>query len=122
MNITANIAAFATTILMTMVLLDEQDLSLRVDRVVAPAHPVNTIAGGTAVIQVDLERASGKRGTAGLAGESPFLTSALNAVTHWEFFSSAGRGCGAYEYHILFQTSESASDEVVYETRETMAG
>jgi hypothetical protein len=68
-------------------LMDQQDMSLRVDRAVSPSHPVRTIAGGVVVIQMDMHGDPEMMATSILEGEVPFVTAAMNALTHWTFSS-----------------------------------
>lgn len=66
-------------------LVDEQDSSLRLERAVPPAHPVNTVTSGVAVVEIELERATDLLKTRMLYGESPFMPRALNALKQWRF-------------------------------------
>jgi hypothetical protein len=72
-------------IALSLWLADEKDLSLQVQRAVPPAHPVNTVASGIAVIEIDLERATDTLTTKVLYGDKPFAPPALDALTHWQF-------------------------------------
>ena len=73
------------TIVLASMLMDGQDMSLRVDRAVTPSHPVRAIAGGVAVIQMDMHGDPEMMATSILEGEVPFVTAAMNALTHWAF-------------------------------------
>ena len=68
-----------------MSLPSQRDIPLQVEHVEPPAHPVNTIAPGLVVIEVEIERISGKIQTRVLCGEPPFAASALEALMRWRF-------------------------------------
>ena len=63
----------------------QRDISVRVERVESPAHPVNTLAAGLVVTEIEIERISGKIQTRVLCGEPPFVASALEALKEWRF-------------------------------------
>ena len=79
---------FRQNILMVLIalsLLEEQDISMRAQRVEPPAHPVNTLATGLVVVEIEIERTTGKMQTRVLCGESLFVPSALEALERWRF-------------------------------------
>mgnify|MGYP003353047962 CR=1 FL=1 len=83
--------------------LDDNGAALRVDRAVAPAHPVMTMAAGVVVVQVDMDRKSEGTGFRVLEGQPPFLNSAMNALGQWEFSLSPGASSGMTSVTILFR-------------------
>ena len=68
-----------------LLLLQEPDLSLRVEHAVAPTHPLNTLATGVSVLEIEVNGRTGGQQTRLLYGSSPFVSPGLNAVMSWGF-------------------------------------
>jgi TonB family protein len=77
--------AYIALPLLGISLLQDRDLSLRVERSVPPSHPVNTLATGVTVVEIELDGLTGGLKTRPLYGEQPFATSALKALMGWRF-------------------------------------
>jgi TonB family protein len=84
-------------------LLPQRDLSVRVERVQPPIHPVNTVAAGLVVVEVDIKRTTGETQTRVLCGEPPFLTSAVEALNRWRFIAPADVDIGRTSVTFLFR-------------------
>jgi TonB family protein len=69
---------------------DAQDTSLRTMRAFSPAHPVNTVAAGIVVVEVEQDRSTRALDTRILFGDSPFLPAALTALARWRFENPSG--------------------------------
>jgi len=63
----------------------QSDLSLRVEHVETPAHPVNTVAPGVVIAEVEIQRISDKAHTRVLYGQPGFVMPALEALERWRF-------------------------------------
>lgn len=57
---------------------------MRVEHARPPVHPVNTLATGLVVVDVEIQQ-TGKIQTRVLRGEPPFVASALKALQGWQF-------------------------------------
>jgi hypothetical protein len=68
-----------------LLLIQQPDLSLEVDHSVAPAHPLNTLATGVSVVEIELNGRTGGQQTRLLYGTSPFAAPGLNALMSWGF-------------------------------------
>ena len=66
-------------------LTQQPDLSLQVEHSVAPAHPLNTLATGVSVVEIELNGRTGGQQTRLLYGTSPFASPGLNALMSWGF-------------------------------------
>ena len=86
-----------------LLLLDQQDVQLRVQRVEPPAHPVKTLATGLVVVEIDIERITGKVQTRVLSGESPFVPSPLEALRQWRFVVPPDTDIGRTSVTFLFR-------------------
>ena len=91
-------------VLIALSLLEEQDISMRVQRVEPPAHPVNTPATGLVVVEIEIERTTIKMQTRVLCGESPFVPSALEALERWRFVAPPEAEIGRTSVTFLFQS------------------
>ena len=89
--------------LVALSLLEQGDISLRVQRVEPPAHPVNTLATGLVVVEIDIERTTSKMQTRVLSGESPFVHSALEALERWRFAAPPEADIGRTSVTFLFR-------------------
>ena len=70
-------------------LLPSQDFSLRVESAVAPTYPARTYDSGVAVVLMEMDRLSKRTNTEMVYGRPPFISAALDAVTHWRFKPSS---------------------------------
>lgn len=77
-------------ILAVLLLMDRDDVSLRVQLAVPPVRPVHTIAAGLVVAEVGLDQAAGALQTRVLHGDAPFVPPALDALKHWRFAAPPG--------------------------------
>src|SRR5688572_7169654 len=77
-------------VLAVMVSFDRQDVSLRVQTAVPPAHPVRTTATGVVVVEVQHHQTTGALQTRMLHGDQPFLRAAQDALWHWRFTAAPG--------------------------------
>jgi TonB family protein len=84
-------------------LLAQRDIPMRVEHVEGPAHPVNTLAAGVVVAEIEIERISGKMQTRVLCGEPPFVASALEALKQWRFALSAEADIARTSVTFLFR-------------------
>jgi Gram-negative bacterial TonB protein C-terminal len=89
---------------LALCLLEQADVSVQVRRVEPPAHPVNTLATGLVVVEVDIERITGKIQTQTLYGEPPFLASALEALEQWRFVIPPKTDIGTTSVTFLFRS------------------
>jgi TonB family protein len=87
-----------------LTLSDPQDTSLRTMRAVSPVHPVNTVATGVVVIEVELNHATRALDTRILFGDTPFLPSALDALAHWRFEGSSDAAKSRTSVTFLFRS------------------
>jgi TonB family protein len=81
----------------------QRDISVRVERVESPAHPVNTLAAGLVVTEIEIERISGKIQTRVLCGEPLFVASALEALKEWRFIVPSEADIGRTSVTFLFR-------------------
>jgi TonB family protein len=80
----------------------QRGISVRVEHAEAPAHPVNTVAAGLVVVEVDVERTSETQ-TRVLCGEPPFVASAVEALKQWRFIASEDAGIVHTSVTFLFR-------------------
>ena len=79
------------------------DVSLRVEHAQPPVHPVNTLATGLVVTEIEIERVSGRIQTRVLCGEPPFVAAALEALAHWRFIIPSDSDIGRTSVTFLFR-------------------
>jgi hypothetical protein len=89
---------------LALCLLEQGDVPVQVDRVEPPSHPVNTLATGVVVVEVDIEPITGKIQTQTLYREPPFLASALEALERWRFAIPPGTDTGTTSVTFLFRS------------------
>jgi hypothetical protein len=66
-------------------LLQPQDMSLLLEHATPPSRPVNTLATGISVVEVEVDARTHSMQTRQLNGNSPFVTPGLNALMRWGF-------------------------------------
>jgi hypothetical protein len=64
-------------------LFQPQDMSLLLEHATPPSRPVNTLATGISVVEVEVEARTHSMQTRRLNGNSPFVTPGLNALMRW---------------------------------------
>jgi len=62
-----------------------QGMSLLLEHATPPSRPVNTLATGISVVEVEVDARTHSMQTRQLNGNSPFVTPGLNALMRWGF-------------------------------------
>ena len=76
-------------VLLVSSLLGEQESAIRVQIVQPPAHPVNTLATGLVVVEIEIGQTTGEIQRRVVCGEPPFVSSAVDALERWRFVTPA---------------------------------
>jgi TonB family protein len=92
------------SVALAMCLFEQADVSVQVRRVEPPAHPVNIVATGLVVVEVDIDGITGKMQTQTLYGEPPFLANALEALDQWQFVIPPEIDIGTTSVTFLFRS------------------
>ncbi len=85
-------------------LLLQQDVSLRLEHGIAPAHPPNTLTTGVSVVEVEMDGRTRSLQTRLLYGKSPFVTPGLNALMSWGFAVPPGTNAARTSVTFLFRS------------------
>lgn len=75
----------ALTPVLTLVLLQQQDMSLLLEHAMPPSRPIGTLATGLTVVEVEMDGRTRSVQTRQLYGRAPFVTAGLNALMSWGF-------------------------------------
>src|SRR5688572_16053784 len=87
-----------------LLLMQQPDLSLRLEHSLAPAHPVNTLATGISVAEIELNSRTGVQRTSLLYGTSPFVSPGLNVLMSWDFALPPGTALARTSITFLFRS------------------
>ncbi len=87
-----------------LLLLQQPDPSLLVEHIVIPAHPLNTVATGVSVVEIELNGRTGRQQTRLLYGSSPFVAPGLNALMSWGFALPPEAGTARTSVTFLFRS------------------
>lgn len=87
-----------------LLLLQQQDVSLRLEHGTPPAHPLGTLATGVSVVEVEVDGRTGAQQTRSLYGKSPFVTPGLNALMGWGFAVPPGTDIARTSVTFLFRS------------------
>jgi len=89
---------------LALLLFQQQDLSLLLEHATPPSRPVNTLATGLSVVEVEVDSGTRSMQTRQLYGNSPFVTSGLNALMSWVFAVPAGVPSARTSVTFLFRS------------------
>jgi Gram-negative bacterial TonB protein C-terminal len=82
----------------------QQDVSLLLEHVTPPSHPVGTQATGLSVVEIEVDGRTHSVQTRQLYGSSPFVTPALNALMSWGFAVPPGASSARTSVTFLFRS------------------
>ena len=95
--------ALAIPILASL-LFQQRDMSLLLEHATPPPHPINTVATGISVVEVEVDSRTHSLQTRQLYGNSPFVTPGLNALMSWEFAVPPGSSSARTSVTFLYRS------------------
>jgi TonB-like protein len=94
----------ALTCILSLLLFQQQDMSLLLEHASPPSRPLNTVATGLSIVEVEMDGRTRSLQTRQLYGKSPFVTPGLNALMSWGFAVPTGAATARTSVTFLFRS------------------